>query len=224
LCSRLGAAQRRKTYIPQQPIGMALKSWVRSIARVLLACAGLNTSTAAREALAQSAPPGPVNPETVALLAIKTWAVRGEPGQVVYTSPAKTGKPSMTLILPLVQPLGGKSFDDHFKTATDAYVGRFAANRAVHKRPGVTASLSPSGRILTDTIVFKSPTGKGGDIVISTGWQATGGAQVTIELIPELMAPDDPSVKQSSDYVGVLSRRRFELTAEKLELQTRNNR
>jgi hypothetical protein len=196
-----------------------------SVACRLFVCASLIAGTAAPRAAAQLAPRDPAKPVNGALQAIKTWAVRGEPGQVVYTSPAKAGTASMTLILSLVQPLGGKSLDDHFKTVTSAHVTRVAAGQAIHKRQGVMSAQLPTGRLLTETVVLKSANGnKGGEVIVLTSWQASGGAQVTVQLIPEQMADDDPSVKQSNDYVAVLSGLGFELTTDKLEKQTKNNR
>lgn len=197
---------------------MSLKA--NSVVCVIGMCLGLAIVPAA---LAQPAPSAAANPERDALLAIKTWAVRGEPGQVVYTSPAKAGTPSMTIILPLIQALSGQSLDDHFKAAAKTYITRFSAGRA-EKRQGVAARQLSSGRVLTDTVVFKSPSDTGGEVLILTGWDTAGGAQVVAERIPHQMAADDLAVKQSSDYVAVLARRRFGLTAEKLELQTKNNR
>ena len=197
---------------------------------IIQAWLGFALVAAAPQALGQPAVPAPPdNPMRDALLAIKTWPVRGEPGQVVYTSPAKAGTPSMTILMPLIQSLGGASLDEHFKATSLTYISRFAAGRT-EKRQGVAAVQMPSGshlpsvRVLTDTIVFKTAGGKGGEVLIVTGWETTGGAQIVLERIPEQMPVSDLAVKQSNDYVAVLSGLRFGLTAEKLELQIKNNR
>lgn len=197
---------------------LALTAWIGVTG---LAAFLLPPSVAAQPA--QPAPAAP-NPAAAVLLAIKAWHVRGEADSVVYRSPAGPGEASMTVTLPLGEAIGGQPLEDWFEKRVAALVPALAAGRAIHKRQGASKRATPSGVVMTDGVSFKTAEGKGGDLVLLTGWAAPGGAQIAIETIPAAMPDGHPRIRESSDYVAVLSSLRFELTPDKLDLQRKNNR